>query len=58
MIPMTSTYLIKFRMGTCHGSVWPGHQIDLKNSLMLKILGVSDDLNNILDEPDTILDDP
>ena len=25
---------------------------------MLKILGVSDDLNDILDELDTILDDP
>ena len=26
MIPMTSTCLIKFKMGTCHGSDWPGNQ--------------------------------
>ena len=30
----------------------------LKNRLMLKILGISNDLNDILDELDTILDDP
>ena len=33
-------------------------KLTFKNRLMLKILGVSDDLDDILDELDTILDDP
>ena len=33
-------------------------KLAFKNRLKLKILGTSDDLNDILDEPDTILDDP
>ena len=33
-------------------------KLAFKNRLMLKILGTSDDLNDILDELDTILDDP
>ena len=32
-------------------------KLAFKNRLMLKILGTSDDLNDILDELDTILDD-
>ena len=33
-------------------------KLAFKNRLKLKILGTSDDLNDILDELDTILDDP
>ena len=54
MIPMTSTCLIKFKMGTCHGSIW--HLPS--NWHILKILGISAKLNDILDKLDTILDDP
>ena len=33
-------------------------KLAFKNRLMLKILGISANLNDILDELDTILDDP
>ena len=36
---------------------WPS-KLAVKNRLMLKILGVSANLNDILDDLDTILDEP
>ena len=36
---------------------WPS-KLAFKNRQMLKILGISANLNDILDELDTILDDP
>ena len=34
------------------------HQLAFKNRRILKILGISANLNDILDKLDTILDDP
>ena len=48
MIPMTSACLIKFKMGTCHESDL-AIKLVFKNRLMLKILGISAKLNDILD---------
>ena len=44
--------------GNMYCSLWPNHQIGIQKRLMLKISAISNDLNNILDELDTILDDP
>ena len=44
--------------GNMYCSLWPDHQIGIQKRLMLKISAISNDLNNILDELHTILDDP
>ena len=53
---MTITYMIK--AGTFHVQSDQAINLAFKNRLILKILCISNDLNNILDELDTILDDP
>ena len=53
MIPMTNTRWVLV-MDQSDLAI----KLALKNMLMLKILGNSDNLNDILDELDTILDDP
>ena len=58
MIPMTSTYLIKFKNDTCHVQPDLAIKLAFKNRLMLKTLSICNNLNDILDELDTILDDP
>ena len=50
--------LIKFKMGTCTVHSDLTIKLAFKKRLMLKISAISNDLNNILDELDTILDDP
>ena len=50
--------LIKFKMGTCTVHSDLTIKLAFKKRLMLKISAISNDLNNILDELHTILDDP
>ena len=58
MIPVTSTCLIRFKMVLLMDQSDLAIKLDFKNRLMSQILGISANLNDILDELDTILDDP